>query len=178
MAQVSGRQVSVYFVKSIPWLLMAWRRKGQKTSAKIPTLVICEYSSFRIGSDICLPWSERMPICSYIVFISCRRSVQTLTHWGRDKMAAIFQTILSNHFFRMKMFEFRLRFHWNLFPGPQFTIFNHWSRQWLGAGQATSHYLNQWWLVYWRIYTSLGLNELSCNWNVWHISTLDLVTCI
>ena len=24
----------------------------------------------------------------------------------------------------------------------------------------TSHYLNQWWLVYWRIYTSLGLNEL------------------
>ena len=26
------------------------------------------------------------------------------------------------------------------------------------AGQATSHYLNQWWLVYWRIYASLGLN--------------------
>ena len=25
-------------------------------------------------------------------------------------------------------------------------------------GQATSHYLNQWWLVYWRIYASL--NEL------------------
>ena len=27
-------------------------------------------------------------------------------------------------------------------------------------GQATSHYLNQWWLVCWRIYASLGLNEL------------------
>ena len=26
---------------------------------------------------------------------------------------------------------------------------------------ATSHYLEQWWLVYWRIYASLGLNELS-----------------
>ena len=24
----------------------------------------------------------------------------------------------------------------------------------------TSHYVNQWWLVYWRIYASLGLNEL------------------
>ena len=24
--------------------------------------------------------------------------------------------------------------------------------------QATSHYLNQWWLVYWRIYAQLGLN--------------------
>ena len=29
-----------------------------------------------------------------------------------------------------------------------------------GAIQGTSHYLNQWWLVYWRIYASLGLNEL------------------
>ena len=36
----------------------------------------------------------------------------------------------------------------------------HWFRQWLGADQATSHYLNQWWLIYWRIYASLGLNEL------------------
>ena len=25
--------------------------------------------------------------------------------------------------------------------------------------QARSHYVNQWWLVYWRIYASLGLNE-------------------
>ena len=31
----------------------------------------------------------------------------------------------------------------------------------LGAGQWTSHYLNQWRLVYWRIYASLGLNELN-----------------
>ena len=27
--------------------------------------------------------------------------------------------------------------------------------------QATNHYLNQWWLVYWRIYALLGLNELT-----------------
>ena len=43
----------------------------------------------------------------------------------------------------------------------QLTIFQHWFRKRLGAGQATSHYLNQWWLVYWRIYTSFGLNELT-----------------
>ena len=32
--------------------------------------------------------------------------------------------------------------------------------------QATSHYLNQWWLVYRRIYASLGLSELkmSCQY--------------
>ena len=31
---------------------------------------------------------------------------------------------------------------------------------WLGADQATSHYLNHWWLFLWRIYASIGLNEL------------------
>ena len=30
----------------------------------------------------------------------------------------------------------------------------------IGAHQATSHYLNQWWFVYWRIYALLSLNEL------------------
>ena len=29
----------------------------------------------------------------------------------------------------------------------QLTIFQHWFRWWLGAGQATRHYLNHWWLV-------------------------------
>ena len=83
-----------------------------------------------------------------------------LTHWGRDKMTAIFQTTFSNGFSWMKMYEFRLTFHWSLFPGVQLTIFQHWFRKWLGADQATSHYLNQWWLDYRRIYASLGLNEL------------------
>ena len=34
----------------------------------------------------------------------------------------------------------------------ELTIFQHWFRYWLGADQATSHYLNQRRLVYWRIY--------------------------
>ena len=76
-------------------------------------------------------------------------------------MAAISQTTLSNAFSWMKMLEFRLRFHWSLLLRVQLTIIQHWFRYWLGASQATSHYLNQWWLVYWRIYASLGLNELT-----------------
>ena len=36
----------------------------------------------------------------------------------------------------------------------------HWFRWWLGAVQATNHYLKQCWLVFRRIYASLGLNEL------------------
>ena len=38
-----------------------------------------------------------------------------LTHWGRDKMAAIFQTTFSNAFSWIKMYELRLRFHPILF---------------------------------------------------------------
>ena len=66
-----------------------------------------------------------------------------LTHWGRDKMGAIFQTTFSNAFSWMKMFEFRFKFHWSLFPRVQLTILQHWFRLWLGAVQATSHCLNQ-----------------------------------
>ena len=83
-------------------------------------------------------------------------------------MDAILQTTFSNPFSWMKMFEFRLKFHWGLFLRFQLTIFQHWFRYWLGAIQATSHYLKQWWLVYWHIYASLGLNELIPMWQLEH----------
>ena len=75
-------------------------------------------------------------------------SAQLLTHWGRDKMAAIAQTTLSNAFSWMKMLEFRSKSHWKLFMRVPITIFQHWFRWWLGADQASSHYLYQWWLYY------------------------------
>ena len=74
-----------------------------------------------------------------------------LTHWGWDKMAAISQTILSNAFSWMKMLENWLKFHQILFLSIQLT----------SSDQATSHYLNHWWLDYWRIYASLGPNGLN-----------------
>ena len=76
------------------------------------------------------------------------------------QMTAVSQTTLSNAFSWMKMVEFRLRFHCSLFLSVQLTIIQHWFRHWLGTGQATSHYLSQWWLVYWRMYASIGINEL------------------
>ena len=51
-----------------------------------------------------------------------------LTHWGRDKMAAVSQTTISNAFSWMKIYTFRLRFHWSLFERVQLTIFRHWFR--------------------------------------------------
>ena len=56
----------------------------------------------------------------------------------------------------MKMYEFRLSCHWRLSLNLQLTIFQHWFRKCIGVDQATGHYLNQSWLVYWRIYASLG----------------------
>ena len=54
------------------------------------------------------------------------RKINWLTHWGRDKMAAISQTTFSNAFSWMKMYEFRLKFHWSLFVRVQLTIYQHW----------------------------------------------------
>ena len=51
-----------------------------------------------------------------------------LTHWGRDKIDAISQTTFSNAFSWMKMNEFRLGFHWSLFPRFESTIFHQWFR--------------------------------------------------
>ena len=45
-----------------------------------------------------------------------------LTHWGRDKIDAISQTTFSSAFSWMKMYEFRLIFHWNLFLRVPLTI--------------------------------------------------------
>ena len=99
-------------------------------------------------------------------------SITILTHWGRDEMNNISQTTFSNVFSSMKMFEFPLKFHWSLFPRVQLTIFQHWFRKWLGAVQATSHYLNPWWLVYRRIDASLGLNKLNYFLEWMHCSEL------
>ena len=78
-----------------------------------------------------------------------------LTQWGGDKMAAISQTIFSNALSWIKMFEFRLKFHWSLFLRVQLTIFI---------------YLNQLWLDCRRIYASLGLNQLT--YSVYHFYEL------
>ena len=47
------------------------------------------------------------------------------THWGRDKIAAISQTTYWNRFSCMKMYEFRLKFHWSLFLMVHLTIFQY-----------------------------------------------------
>ena len=72
-----------------------------------------------------------------------------LMYWGQDKMAPNFLMTFSNSFSRTKMHE------WILIKISLFTF-----------RQATSHYLNERWLVYWHIYASLGPNELIERWSL------------
>ena len=71
----------------------------------------------------------------------------TWTHWGRDKMAAIFQTTFSNAFSWMKMYEISL---WYVPHIPKDQINNILALVQIMAWRrpGNKHYLNQWQLVY------------------------------
>ena len=69
-----------------------------------------------------------------------------LTHLLLDKMATILAEVIFKRIFLNEMIELLFKFHWNFLPGVQLTIRQHCFRLYrLGAKQATSHYLNQWW---------------------------------
>ena len=76
---------------------------------------------------ICLTvkWQRhRKPMARVYYLDQCvQRLPFHLTHWGRDQIDAISQMTFSNTFSWIKMFKFRLRFHWSLFPRVQLTIF-------------------------------------------------------
>ena len=74
-----------------------------------------------------MEWAETWNAMQ-VYIIPIDKSGEKLTHWSRDKMAAILQTTHSNAFSWMKMLQFCLRFYWNLFLRVQLTIFEHWFR--------------------------------------------------
>ena len=48
-------------------------------------------------------------------YVSSALKGDALRYWGWDNMAANFLTIILNGIFLMKIYKFRLRFHWSLF---------------------------------------------------------------
>ena len=111
-----------------------------------------------------------------LVQVNNKENIKTLHHWPFVREFLDWWTPLTLNTLRPRqngchfaedIFKciFQLKFHRSLFLRVQLTIFQHWFRKWLGAVQAASHYLNRWWLVCWRKYASLGLNELN-NWVV------------
>ena len=74
----------------------------------------------------CLYHDKHTTMASPIILVLCY--LHFLNTLRQRKMDAISQTTFSSAFSWMKMFEFRLKFHWNLFLRVQLTIFQHWFR--------------------------------------------------
>ena len=95
----------------------------------------------------------------------CIRRLDILPHWGRDKITAISQTTFSNAFSIKENVGIPIKISLKRVSRSLIKIFQYWCRQWLGAGQKNSHYLDQCWLDYRRIYASPGLNEIVSSWS-------------
>ena len=61
----------------------------------------------------CKFWQVMSTVC---------RTTHTSSHWGWDKMDAILQMMLSDAFYWMKMYQFHIIFHWNLFLRFELTM--------------------------------------------------------
>ena len=83
-----------------------------------------------------------------------------LTHWGLDKMADIFQTIFSSAFSWIKMYLVTIRFSLILVASGPINNTSALVKIMAWRRPGNSYYLNQWWLIYRRIYSSFGPNEL------------------
>ena len=102
-------------------------------------------------SDIVSTWMAHSTLCSYlhriIPLISPLISEPVQLYWllilsmirvtvgplqfkhrGRDKMAAVWQTVFSKAFSSMKMYECRLIFYWSWFLRVNLTLLQHWVR--------------------------------------------------
>ena len=112
-------KILIHFHRSCVTGLAKWHPKTQ-------------YIILKCGNDL-----YNIFIYIYIIYQSKDCSVPTRcctdgirkplisTHGIRDKMAVIWQTISSHAFSWIKMFEFRLKYHWNLFPRFQFPMCQH-----------------------------------------------------
>ena len=88
-----------------------------------------------------------------------------VTHWGRGKMGDTLQTF-SNAFSWIKIVVFWLKFHWLLFPRVQLAVFQHSDNGLVPVERQDIIWTNDG-PVYWRIYASLGLNELNLTVTYW-----------
>ena len=79
-----------------------------------------------------------------------------LTHWGRDKMAAISKTIFSNAFLRMKSVVYRSKFHWSIGLDNGLASNRRQAIIWTNANP-----------IHWRIYAALEGDVLKSehNWS-------------
>ena len=100
--------------------IMTWHRSGDKSLCEPNHRVFIKFQSKFVPK---IQRTTRQ--CLVRLWFDAK---MLLTHWGRDKKDTISQTTFSNVFSSMKMFKYRFKFHWSLFPRVQLTIFKHWFR--------------------------------------------------
>ena len=93
---------------------------GAMDQDTVPT-ILTDVEKYEQGNGFSAPHPSNTEKSSNVISSS-------LSHWGRDKIAAISQTTFWNSFSWMKMYEFHSRFHWSLFLRFELTIFQHWLR--------------------------------------------------
>ena len=87
---------------------------------------------------------DNMWHCPVFIFVIFRS--QYVTHCEWDEMAAILQTTISNEIHWNFLFNFKQNVIYIYSIGSgRLAINYYWFRKWIGAKQATNHYLNQWW---------------------------------
>ena len=102
--------------------------------ATLSNMVDVRFSRLDIGWSkseghliFCYDVNSHKQLCKHTLVMSIRAGWPSWdgisTHWGRDKMDAILQTIFSNAFFIIKMLKFRLKFHSRVFLRVLITIF-------------------------------------------------------
>ena len=98
--------------------------------------------------------------CMKADYTAINQASSTLTNWGRDKMAGVFSGDVFKCIFMNENIWISIKISLKLVPKgsinniPALVQIMAWRRR------GDNHFLNLWWLVYWRIYASLGLNEL------------------
>ena len=93
-------------------------------------VTVMTYPCQAYGNELDVPVQQvvlRKTILNEVQELSCQTE-RLLTHWGQDKMTAIFADGFFNTFSGMKMLKFLFKFLWNIFPRVQLTISQHWFR--------------------------------------------------
>ena len=122
-------------IKISPWCAIRWKHFPR-------------YLPFIRGIPLNGEFPPQKPVTrSFDLFFDLRLDKDWINYRGvgdlRRYRAHFDVTVMLTLFLRVKLTTSKYCFWW-----------------WLGTGQATNHCLKQWWLVYWRAYASLGLNEL------------------
>ena len=112
---------------------------------------------FKIRISIC--WTFGPVSCQ--IFVDLCKTCCNLKHWGRDKMAPIFQMTFSNAFLELKCIYISIKISPKFVPnGPVNNIPV--LAQIIAWHHPGDKPLSQPMIVYWRIYAYLGLSEFIC----------------